>query len=181
MISLLGMQGRKNSDPEFQRVIKDIEMRIRSMALIHEHLYRSENLDRIPLSAYLHSLVSIISGTFSGKTIKIDLQLEEILVNIETALPLGLITNELLTNSFKYAFPSDQGGTVCIKLAPNEPGGLTLTVSDNGVGLPVGFSLENQDSLGMFIIKLLVEQLDGSIEIVSRGGVSAIIVIPENI
>ena len=180
VISLLGMQGRKNSDPEFQRVIKDIEMRIRSMALIHEHLYRSENLDSIHLSAYLHSLVSIISGTFSGKTIKIDLQLEEILVNIETALPLGLITNELLTNSFKYAFPFNQGGTVCIKLAPNEPGGLTLIVSDNGVGLPVGFSFENQDSLGMFIIKLLVEQLDGSIEIVSRGGVSATIVIPEN-
>lgn len=180
VISLLGMQGRKNPDPEFQRVIKDIEMRIRSMALIHEHLYRSENLDRIPLSSYLHSLVSIISGTFSGSRIKIDLQLEDIMVNIETALPLGLVTNELLTNSFKYAFPEKQGGTVCIKLVPGISSGLILTVSDNGVGLPDGFNLENQDSLGMFIIKLLVEQLDGTIEIVSGGGVSATIAIPDN-
>lgn len=180
VISLLGMQGRKNTDPEFQRVIRDIELRIRSMALIHEHLYRSENLDRIPLSTYLHSLVSIISGTFSGKTIQIDMQLEDVMVNIETALPLGLITNELLTNSFKYAFPSKNGGVVSLKLVSNTNGGLTLTVGDNGVGLPSGFNLDNQESLGMFIIKLLVEQLDGSIDIVSKGGVSATIVIPEN-
>ena len=178
VISLLGMQGRKNPDPDFQRLTRDIELRIRSMALIHEHLYRSENLDRIPLSDYLHSLVSIISGTFSGQTVKLEMQLEDIMVNIETALPLGLITNELLTNSYKYAFPNMQQGIVRLELKKLESEGFTLLVSDNGVGLPIGFNLEKQESLGMFIIKLLVEQLDGTINITSRGGVSASIFIP---
>jgi two-component sensor histidine kinase len=178
VISLLSLQGRKNTDPEFQRVIRDIELRIRSMALIHEHLYRSENLDKIPLSNYINSLVSIISGTFSGYKIKLDMQLEDILVNIETALPLGLITNELLTNAYKYAFPGKWEGTLKIVLKKDGPDRFTLNVSDNGVGLPEGFDFEKQDSLGMFIIRLLVEQLDGSINFKTSGGVSASIVVP---
>jgi len=178
VISLLGMQGKKNPDPDFQRVLRDIELRIRSMALIHEHLYRSENLDKVPLSNYINSLVTIISGTFSGHKISLEMDLDEILVNIETALPLGLITNELLTNSYKYAFPGTREGTVSIKLSNHASSGFTLIVSDNGVGLPSGFDLSSQDSLGMFIIKLLVEQLDGTIKFTSDHGVSAHIVIP---
>lgn len=178
VISLLGMQGKKNPDPDFQKVIRDIELRIRSMALIHEHLYRSENLDKVPLSNYINSLVTIISGTFSGHKIRLAMDLDDILVNIETALPLGLITNELLTNSYKYAFPGTREGTVSIKLSSQNSAGFTLTVSDNGVGLPAGFDLNSQDSLGMFIIKLLVEQLDGNITFTSDHGVSAHIVIP---
>jgi len=178
VISLLSLQGRKNPDPDFQRVIRDIELRIRSMALIHEHLYRSENLDKIPLSNYIHSLVSIISETFSGHKIKLEMQLEDILVNIETALPLGLITNELLTNAYKYAFPGKREGTVALKLEKGKPDGFTLIISDNGVGLPSGFDFRQQDSLGMFIIRLLVEQLDGRISFTTNGGVSASIIVP---
>ncbi|MCX6285677.1 MAG: PAS domain-containing protein [Bacteroidetes bacterium] len=178
VISLLGMQGKKNPDPDFQRLIRDIELRIRSMALIHEHLYRSENLDKVPLSNYIHSLVSIISGTFSGHKIRLEMQLEDILANIETALPLGLITNELLTNSYKYAFPGNKEGIVTLKLEKYNSTGFKLEISDNGVGLPAGFDLQSQESLGMFIIKLLVEQLDGSITITSNEGVSASIIVP---
>ncbi|MEI7491661.1 MAG: histidine kinase dimerization/phosphoacceptor domain -containing protein [Bacteroidota bacterium] len=178
VISLLGMQGRKNPDPEFQRLVRDIELRIRSMALIHEHLYRSENLDKVPLSNYIHSLVSIISSTFSGHKIRLEMDMEDILANIETALPLGLITNELLTNSYKYAFPGRNDGTIRLKLEKYGLTGFKLEVSDNGVGLPAGFDLKNQESLGMFIIKLLAEQMDGSIDITSKGGVSATIIVP---
>ncbi len=178
VISLLSLQGRKNPDPEFQRVIRDIELRIRSMTLIHEHLYRSENLDKIPLSNYINSLVSIISGTFSGHKIKLDMRLEDILVNIETALPLGLITNELLTNAYKYAFPGKYDGILKIILRKDNPDSFTLNISDNGVGLPDGFDFDKQDSLGMFIIRLLVEQLDGSISFTTNGGVSASIEVP---
>ena len=116
VISLLSMQGSKNPDPDFQRLIRDIELRIRSMALIHEHLYRSENFDKIPLSNYIHSLVSMISSTFSGHKITLKMEMDDILANIETALPLGLITNELLTNSYKYAFPGKVEGIISIKL-----------------------------------------------------------------
>ncbi|MCX6284383.1 MAG: PAS domain-containing protein [Bacteroidetes bacterium] len=178
VISLLVMQGRKNPDPEFQRLVRDIELRIRSMALIHEHLYRSENLDKVPLSNYLQSLVSIISSTFSGQKIRLEMELEDIRANIETALPLGLITNELLTNSYKYAFPGRKEGIVILKLEKYGLSGFKLEVSDNGVGLPAGFDLKSQESLGMFIIKLLAEQLDGSIDITSKGGVSATIIVP---
>ncbi len=178
VISLLGMQGRKNPDPEFQRLVRDIELRIRSMALIHEHLYRSENLDKVPLSNYIHSLVSIISSTFSGHKIRLEMDMEDILANIETALPLGLITNELLTNSYKYAFPGSNEGIVRLKLEKYGLTGFKLEVSDNGVGLPAGFDLKSQESLGMFIIKLLAEQMDGSIDIISKGGVSATIIVP---
>jgi len=159
VISLLGMQGRKNPDPEFQKLIRDIELRIRSMALIHEHLYRSENFDKIPLSNYIYSLVSIISGTFSGHKIRLVMQLEDILASIETALPLGLITNELLTNSYKYAFPGKKEGIVTLKLEKYDTNGFSLTISDNGVGLPEGFDLQGQETLGIFLFSALFEKV----------------------
>ena len=172
VISLLNLQLRNNSDPELIRIIRDIEMRIRSMALIHEHLYRSDNLDRIPLAAYLHSLVTIITGTFSGHRINIVTSLDPTDVTIETALPIGLIANELLTNAFKYAFPGMQDGEIQVHLHKIHDAEFTLTISDNGVGLPEHFSLDSEKSLGMFIVKLLVEQLDGEINIGRQNGTS---------
>jgi len=178
VISLLVMQGKKNPDPDFQKLIKDIELRIRSMALIHEHLYRSENFDKILLSNYLNSLVTIISGTFSGHQINIEPDLDDIMASIGTALPIGLITNELLTNSYKYAFPEKREGTIRLKLERFFATGFKLTISDDGIGLPEGFDFQKQDSLGMFIIRLLVEQLDGTLNFTSKGGVSASIIVP---
>jgi len=178
VISLLSMQVKKNHDPEFQRLTKDIELRIRSMALIHEHLYRSENLDRISLSTYLESLVTIISSTFSGHMIQIELDLDDILANIGIALPIGLITNEMMTNSFKYAFPVKHQGTIRVKMEKYFATGFKLTISDNGIGLPTGFDFQKQDSLGMFMIKLLVEQLDGTVNFTTNGGVTASIIVP---
>jgi two-component sensor histidine kinase/PAS domain-containing protein len=170
VVSLLTLQLRNNTDPELHRIIRDIEMRIRSMALIHEHLYRSENLDQIPLASYLQSLATIITGTFSGHRINLVTSLEPIDVSIETALPLGLIANELLTNAFKYAFPRQQDGEIQIHLHKENDDAFTLMIRDNGIGLPDSFSLNSEKSLGMFIVKLLVEQLDGKIDISRRNG-----------
>ncbi|MFZ4522539.1 MAG: sensor histidine kinase [Bacteroidales bacterium] len=170
VISLLNLQLRNNSDNELKRIIRDIEMRIRSMALIHEHLYRSENLDRIPLATYLHSLATIITGTFSGNRVHLVVSLDPMDVSIETALPLGLIANELLTNAFKYAFPSQENGEIQIHLHKEENDVFSLKIQDNGVGLPDSFSLDSEKSLGMFIVKLLVEQLDGEIHIARQNG-----------
>jgi two-component sensor histidine kinase/PAS domain-containing protein len=170
VVSLLNLQLRNNHDPELQRIIRDIEMRIRSMALIHEHLYRSDNLDRIPLHTYIHSLGTIILGTFSGKHVTLTTNLDPVEVSIDTALPIGLITNELLTNAFKYAFPDDREAEIQVSLKKGSGDEITLTISDNGIGLPDDFSMKSQTSLGMFIIKLLVEQLDGTIEYRSDGG-----------
>lgn len=172
VISLLNLQLRNNTDSELSRIIRDIEMRIRSMALIHEHLYRSENLDRIPLASYLHSLTTIITGTFSGHRINIVTSLDATDVTIETALPIGLIANELLTNAFKYAFPLHQEGEIQVHLHKLDESEFTLVIRDNGIGLPESFSLDSEKSLGMFIVKLLVEQLDGEIEIGRNQGTS---------
>jgi len=172
VISLLNLQKQKYPDPDLRRIMKDMELRIRSMALIHEHLYHSENLDQIPLADYLHDLSAIILGTFSGKKIKLITRLEAAEVNIETALPIGLITNELLTNAFKYAFTDQGEGIIQISLSKPDDDHIRLTISDNGSGLPSGFSLNEQTSLGMFIVRLLVEQLDGSIDVANDHGAS---------
>ena len=170
VISLLNLQLRNNTDPELRRIIRDIELRIRSMALIHEHLYRSENLAHIPLAAYLHSLATIITGTFSGHRVNLVTMLDPTDVSIETALPLGLIANELLTNAFKYAFPNNREGEIQVNLRKDEEDTFALMIGDNGIGLPASFSLDSEKSLGMFIVRLLVEQLDGKIEISRLNG-----------
>jgi len=170
VISLLNLQLRNNSTPELSRIIRDIEMRIRSMALIHEHLYRSDNLDLIPLGAYLHSLATIITSTFSGHRVTMKTFLDPSDVSIETALPVGLIANELLTNAFKYAFPDHQEGVIEVHLRKEDDELYTLVIKDNGVGLPDTFSIDSEKSLGMFIVRLLTEQLDGEIEIDRHGG-----------
>ncbi len=172
VISLLDLQLRNNDSRELRRIIRDIELRIRSMALIHEHLYRSDNLDRIPLANYLHSLATIITSTFSGNRVKLVTDCDPTDVSIETALPLGLIANELLTNAFKYAFTGRPDGEIRIELKNDHQGEIILKISDDGVGLPDSFSLDSTSSLGMFIVKLLVEQLDGTLEISREPGTS---------
>jgi two-component sensor histidine kinase len=124
------------------------------------------------LASYLHSLVTIITGTFSGHQIKIVTSLEATDVNIETALPIGLIANELLTNAFKYAFQGREDGEIQVHLHKTDESEFTLVIKDDGVGLPDNFSLDSEKSLGMFIVKLLVEQLDGEIEISRENGTS---------
>jgi two-component sensor histidine kinase len=96
-------------------------------------------------------------------------------VSIETALPIGLIANELLTNAFKYAFPHHQDGEIQVHLHKVDESAFTLMIRDNGVGLPESFSLDSEKSLGMFIVRLLVEQLDGKIEYSRQNGTTFII------
>ncbi len=172
VISLLSLQMRNTPNPELKKPMKDIELRIRSMALIHEHLYRSEHLDRIPLSNYIHSLSAIILGTLSEGNIRLIPELTPTDISIETALPIGLITNELVTNAIKYAFPDKREGELWIILRPEPNDGdyYRLTVKDNGIGLPRDFSFEKQTSMGMFIVKLLIQQLGAKLEIENNSG-----------
>lgn len=177
VISMLSLQQRQISDPVLQRAILDIQMRIRSMALIHEHLYRSEDLDRITLHEYLRALTSIILSSCSSPKIHLETEFDQLEVSIETALPIGLITNELLTNAIKYAFPKERGGTIRISLKA-EDGMISLTIADNGIGLPDSFNLEEQTTLGIFIVKLLTEQLSGKLSIDSGEGTSVTLTFP---
>jgi PAS domain S-box-containing protein len=172
VISLISIQIRNYPNPDLKKPMMDIEMRIRSMALIHEYLYRSDILDNIPLSSYLQSLASVILGTLGEGNIRLGTDIEPIYISINTALPLGLITNELITNAIKYSFPDNQEGEINIILKPeiNDNGRYRLTIEDNGVGLPSDFSIEKPSSTGMLIVKLLIEQLGASLEIESMHG-----------
>lgn len=170
VISMLSLQTRSNPDPVLGSIIQDIELRIRSMALIHEHLYRSENLDRIPLADYLKSLSAIIASTMHRSNIKFEGDMESLEANIEAALPIGLITNELLTNAFKYAFPDNRQGQITLTLKRMGADDILLQIKDNGVGLPENFSFEDQNTLGTFMVRLLVEQLYGKMEVINNGG-----------
>jgi two-component sensor histidine kinase len=172
VISLLNFQLNNNSNEELTRIIIDIQMRIRSMALIHEHLYRSENLDRIPLANYIESLSFIIMTAFSGHRINMIHDLDPIDVSIETAVPMGLIINELLTNAFKYAFPKGAPGKIHIRLEKEDGERCLLIVEDNGIGLPEDPSMDSEKSLGFYIVRILIEQLGGNIKIVRKKGTS---------
>jgi PAS domain S-box-containing protein len=170
VISMLSLQSRSNPDPMLTGIIQDIELRIRSMALIHEHLYRSENLDRIPLADYLKSLSAVIASTFQQKNITFHSELDTMDSDIEAALPVGLITNELLTNAFKYAFPDARTGSITLRLRQILDDQVELTIKDDGIGLPEHFSFEEQSTLGMFMVRLLIEQLYGKLEIINKQG-----------
>ncbi|MCX6305797.1 MAG: PAS domain S-box protein [Bacteroidetes bacterium] len=172
VISLLNFQLRNNTNEELTHMIIDIQMRIRSMALIHEHLYRSENLDRIPLASYIESLAYMVMTAFSGHRINLVRELDPMDVSIETALPIGLIINELLTNAFKYAFPDGAQGDIHLRLEKEENNMCTLVVEDNGVGLPPSSSMDSEKSIGLYIVRLLVEQLEGTVDIKRNNGTS---------
>lgn len=172
IISMISLQIRDYPNAEFRKPMKDIELRIRTMALIHEYLYRSDFLDGIPLSNYLYSLSTAVLGTLGESNIQLTTEIEPVNVSIKIALPLGLITNELITNAIKYAFPDHQEGKIhlILKQAITNEEYYRLTIEDNGVGLPAGFSIENPASSGMIIIKLLIEQLGAKLEIENKKG-----------
>ncbi|HNX88448.1 MAG TPA: histidine kinase dimerization/phosphoacceptor domain -containing protein [Paludibacteraceae bacterium] len=170
VISMLSLQSRYNPDPVLTGIIQDIELRIRSMALIHEHLYRSDTLDRIPLADYLKSLSAVIASTFQQPHINFETKLEPIDSDIEAALPIGLIVNELLTNAFKYAFPDKRHGNILLELKQLNGEQVELRISDDGIGLPEGFSMEEGSTMGVFMVRLLVEQLYGKLEITNEKG-----------
>jgi PAS domain S-box-containing protein len=172
VISLLNFQLSMSNNQELIPIINDVQLRIRSIALIHDHLYHSETLDRIPLLTYIRSLADVVHSTISLPNVKIETQLEPVDVSIQVALPIGLIISELLTNAVKYAFNGRKEGKITVILKKEDDEMCTLIVKDNGTGLPLDYSLESAKTMGFYIIGLLTEQLEGKIEIVRENGTS---------
>jgi len=156
------------------------------MALIHEELYEGEDTDTLNFSEYLQELAENLFQTynFNAKSIHLSMDLEEnALFNMDTAVPLGIIVNELVSNSLKHAFPGRDEGEIRIKLRIEEgeckksskSASFVLTVSDNGVGIPENLIIEDLDGLGMQLITTLVDQLDGELELKRDNGAEFII------
>jgi two-component sensor histidine kinase len=162
--SLLHLQ-ESTVDSDVAAILKESEGRVRSMASIHENLYQSPTFNDINFKQYIEKLLYDRLYTYGipKDTIRTKLDIKEINLNIETAIPLGLIINELVTNIVKYAFPH-KNGTITIKLkSQNEK--LELIIADNGIGLPKDIDIENSETLGLQLVNNLINQLDGELEI----------------
>lgn len=164
--SILNLQSYNVKDSDLLDILKQNQNRIKSMAMIHEKLYQSHNLVQIDFGDYLRSLTASIFYTYSvhAEGIDIDLDLDKnIMLNIETSIPCGLIFSELLTNSIKHAFPMEKG-EIKVKFKSFDDN-LMLSVSDNGVGLDEELDFRKTDSLGLQLVNNLVNQIDGNIEL----------------
>ncbi|MCK9152367.1 PAS domain S-box protein [Methanobacterium alcaliphilum] len=164
--SLLSLQSRYIDDEEVLNLFKDSQNRVKSMTLVHEKLYQSQNLSEVDLKVYVKELAGVIFRSYGVSTSKVTLDLDiEQSVELNTAIPLGLIITELLTNSLKYAFPSKESGEIKISFHENDSGKYVLKVADNGVGLPEGLDVMKSKSLGLRLVRTLANQLGGDIEI----------------
>jgi PAS domain S-box-containing protein len=178
--SLLSLQSRYIKDEASKSIFKDSQNRARSMALIHELLYQSSDLKRINFGSYINKLTNELFSVYvtDPKKIKIDMDIDDVMLDINTAIPLGLIVNELVSNSMKHAFPNDKQGKIDI-LFKLDDGNYSMIISDNGVGFPQDYNVENSDSLGLKIVNSLTEQIDGNIRIEIANGTRFIITFKE--
>jgi len=165
--SLLNLQSRRVKDPAVFEMFKESQRRIRSMALIHERLYQSSDLSRIEFSEYLRNLATHLFHSYqiNASRVQLKIEAEEVHLNINTAIPCGLIVNELVSNALKHAFPEGRKGQLEIDLHRVPGDGYGLRVMDDGVGFPEGLDFRKTETLGMQIIRTLVEQIDGRLEI----------------
>ncbi len=187
--SLLELQAEKFNnredieDSEVLEAFRESQDRVISMALIHEELHKSEGLDTLNFSPYIEELARNLFLTYRlGNTdVSLNMDLEEnIFLDMDTAVPVGIIVNEIVSNSLKHAFPGRDKGEIRIKFRREENGEnkkegnkstcFTLIISDNGVGIPESLDIEDLDSLGMQLITTLVDQLDGELELKSNSG-----------
>ncbi len=172
--SLLSLQSRSIEDDVARQAIDEGKSRVRSMALIHQDLYNKENLTAVNAQEYLSKLTQELVHTFGGSNnIDIELNVENMLIDVSTIVPVGLIINELITNSMKYAFQDQSSGKISISLTESNSQ-LVLNVKDNGTGYDP--SEKRSGSFGHTLIKALTKQLEGSMQIDTKDGTKVQIV-----
>jgi PAS domain S-box-containing protein len=173
--SLLNLQSRHINDKEALGVFRESQNRARSMALIHEKLYRSDDLRKIDFGEYIRSLtIELFNSYRASQGIELNMDIANIDLDINTAVPLALIVNEIVTNSLKYAFPDKKTGNVSVHFAKNADE-MQLIVEDNGIGFPGDLDFRNTNSLGMQLVTSLTDQLKGSIRLERDEGTKFII------
>jgi two-component sensor histidine kinase len=169
--SLLNMQIRKIHDPMTVDALKDCQNQVRSMSLVHEHLYRSKDFSEIDLENYIRSLGTMLLSLYEpgSRGVRFETSIHDIHVDTNTAIPLGLISNELITNSLKHAFKGKDGGRLSVT-ATEDQHFLTFVIADNGAGIRPDITMENQATLGLKLVDMLTEQLNGTVVIDRSGG-----------
>ena len=171
--SLLNHQAQYIKDKNVIEIFTESQNRILSMSLVHEKLYQSKDLAKIDFHDYINDLVANLFQAYMAKSGKITLtmNIENIYLDIDLAIPCGLIANELVTNSLKYAFPAGTKGEIKIAFHKKEENMLEFVINDNGIGLPKHLDFRKTDSLGLHLVTILAEnQLHGEINLIRRKG-----------
>jgi PAS domain S-box-containing protein len=165
--SLLQMQFRRTQEKEAAIVLQDSQNRIASIALVHEKLYRSDDLANIDFAQYIPALTAHLFDSYkvNDEAVVLQIKVDNIRLEIETAIPCSLIINELVSNSLKYAFPANRKGEIQIEFHTNSDHTMTLIVRDNGIGISEDFDITTTTSLGLTVVQGLVEQLEGTLEL----------------
>ena len=170
--SLVGLQADGSEDETVREVLRDVIYRVRSMALVHEKLYQSADLARIDFAEYARSLLSYLwrAHGAAAAAVRLTLDLAPVSLTVDTAIPCGLILNELAGNALKHAFRGRSDGEVTVSLQETADGRICLRVRDNGVGLPAGFDWRQARSLGLRLVQMLAGQLDGAVDVRGEEG-----------
>lgn len=174
--SILNLQSSFVKDKKTLEILEESRNRIRSMAIIHENLYQTTNFSSIDFSSYLENLCSNLIASYhlySG-TVQLHTELQKVELVLDQAIPCGLLVNELITNSLKYAFPEGRSGEIAVQLF-EKAGRIHLKIGDNGVGMPEDYDILNSDTLGLQLVSTLVEQLEGEIQVDNSEGIKYLI------
>ena len=176
----LQLQAQYIPDPKSVAMLEECQGRVRTMALVHEKLYQSRYLGFINAREYIESLVLDLKNSSMFNTdVTIDMDIQNVNITLDTAIPCGLIINELLTNSLKYAFIGRETGKITVRFIHGDDHFFALHVSDDGPGLPPGLDIENAQTLGLQLISILVRQIGGTMEIENAPGATFHIRFPE--
>jgi PAS domain S-box-containing protein len=168
--SLLDLQSGQIADPAVRAMLHDSQNRVRSMALIHQTLYQSQDFAKVDFGSFLESFVPALISSYavSQNSISLEIDTNGVMLPLNSAIPCGLIVNELVSNALKHGFPQGRAGKILLDLAPAGDSNLILAVSDDGVGLPAALDVRKTGSLGLQIVSMLSRQLRGTLEVQHR-------------
>jgi two-component sensor histidine kinase len=170
--SLLSLQAARIAEPAFAELFAESRNRVRSMALVHENLYRAGSFARISMATHIRNLCAHLSGAYGVQSRRVELAIRigDVELDLDRAVTCGLIVNELVSNALKHAFPDGRAGRVCVELQPFGDKQQVLVVGDNGIGLPRDLDYHRADSLGLQLVDKLTQQLHGTIAVNRAGG-----------
>jgi two-component sensor histidine kinase len=177
--SLLSLQSDQLKDHDAIALFEDMQNRVKSMALIHESLYRTGDLARFNFAGYIERLSSHLFQSYAAEApgIRLHMELDDLALDVDTAIPCGLILNELLTNALKYVYPDGRSGDIYIMLRADAEH-VALRERDTGIAFPAGVDFRNTESLGLQLVDMLTEQLGGTLTLMGEGGTMFTLSIP---
>ena len=170
--SILNLQSSYIDDETALAILRESQDRIKSMSFVHESLYQSKTLSEVNFSEYIQNIARNLFHSYGRPEggLSLDFNLEEIFLNLDTSIPCGLIINEVVSNSLKYAFEGRRTGRINIDFSRLSDGRLKLIIGDDGIGLPANFDIENAESLGLQLVTTLITQIGGELDIVIKEG-----------